>query len=106
MKSGLAPACVMASVVAMNVFGTVRAIAPGPIPAADQSESHRVRAAPHSDAMPSGAVRGEIALKLFHHRAADEPGGVQGAAEDGQQLVLQLGMERNQIYKGDFRHKN
>ena len=34
MKSGRAPVCEMASVVAMNVFGTVSTMAPGPIPAA------------------------------------------------------------------------
>jgi hypothetical protein len=47
--------------------------------------------------MLRGAVHREVALELFHHRAADEPGGIQSPAEDGQQLILEFGMEGNQI---------
>src|ERR1051325_6598495 len=52
--------------------------------------------------MLCSAVRGEFPLKLFYHRSADKPGGIQGPTEDVQQFVLQFLMRCNEIQERYF----
>ena len=54
------------------------------------------------DAMLRLAEFGELLLKAFHHRAADEAGGAQRGAEYGDELFLELDVRSNQIQKWNF----
>ena len=74
-KSGRAPACEIASVVAMKVFGTVTTVSPGLIPAAMQSESKRIGTVGDAYAVFRIAECREITFKLLHHGTADEARG-------------------------------
>ena len=81
-NTGRAPACEIASVVAMKVFGTVTTMSPGPDSRRDQREPQRIGAAADSDAMLRVAELREILLEALHHRAADEAGRIEGGLED------------------------
>ena len=72
----------------------------GPDARSVQREPQRIGAACHADAVPHVAERGEIPLEVVDHRAADESGARQSAAEHSHQFVLELAMRGRQIDQG------
>ena len=87
-KTGRAPAWEMASVVAMNEFGTVTTASDCPMPAGHQGESKCVRAASHPDAELRVAKLGEVPFEGLDHRSAHEPTAMQRRPEHSDQFVL------------------
>ena len=98
-NSGNAPACEMASVVAMNVCGTVTTTSPGFTPLAIRAK--RRASVPLLTATECcGFAEGrECLLEFFDHRAADEAGGPQGFVKNCGQLLLEFHVRSNQIKK-------
>ena len=81
-KSGRAPAWLIASVVAMNVCGTVTTMSPGCTPSRRQRESHCVGAAGDSHAVFGVAKRREFLFEFFDHRTAHKTRGLQHFLEN------------------------
>ena len=98
-NSGSAPACEMASVVAMNVCGTVTTTSPGFTPAAISAKRRASVPLLTATARFGVAERGKLFFKLLHHRAADEASGADYLLKNRRQLLLEFDMRRDQIKK-------
>ena len=98
-NSGNAPACEIASVVAMNVCGTVNTTSPGCTPQAIIAKRKRIRAAADRNRMARVAESRKCLLKLLDHRAADEASRVQSSTKHAGEFLLKFYMRSNQVKK-------
>src|SRR2546425_1091942 len=100
-KSGRAPACEIASVVAMKVSGTVHGVS-SLHARRHQRKPQAVRAAGHSHAEPRVAELRELALELLDHCASDEARGVECGLEHRAQLLPELAVNSDKIEEGNL----
>ena len=101
-KSGRAPAWLIASVVAMNVCGTVTTMSPAWTPAA--ISANRTASVPLLTPTQC-AVSQNLAnsrLKFLQHRAADEPRRPQRLLDNRKQFPFEFLMQRCQIQEWNF----
>ena len=98
-NSGSAPACEIASVVAMKVCGTVTTTSPGSNTGSHQGKAQRVGAAADGDRVLGVAEGGKRLLEILDHGTADEAGGPQSLLENFGQFLLQFNVRRNEIKK-------
>ena len=96
-KSGRAPACEIASVVAMKVFGTVITVSPGLIPAAIKANRSASVPLDTPTQCCASQKRREISFKFLNHRTANEARGAESRREDVAQFVFELLMRSDQI---------
>ena len=96
---GRAPACEIASVVAMNVFGTVTTMSPGPIPAAISAKRSASVPLPTPTQYFASQNAANSRSNSSTMRPADEAGSAPALAEIRGQLLLQLHMRRHQVKK-------
>ena len=71
-NTGRAPACEIASVVAIKVCGVVATRSPSFTPASHQGKAHGIRTAGQTDAEFAVAELREILFEVFDDLAADE----------------------------------
>jgi hypothetical protein len=101
-KSGRAPAWDMASVVAINVFGTVTTMSPERIPAAISVNRKGIRAAVDTHTESRFAKLSKVLFKSLHQRTTDKSSGTERCFEDVDKLISQPLVDRDQIKEGNL----
>ena len=98
----VAPACEIASVVAMKVFGTVTTMSPLPMPAAIRAKRSASVPLLTRDAVLRAAECGKLFFEALDLGAADEPARAKRIADDGEEFLFEFEVRGNQIQKWDW----
>jgi len=92
-----APDWEMASVVAMNVFGTVTTTSPLPMPAAMRAKRRAIGAAGYANRILSATIGGPFFFKSFDFFAANEMSGAESFTDYCDQFFFELEMRGDQV---------